>query len=1050
MIFIFQGTSEKNFFNKLLFNLTKNGKKNSILIIPNKYSFYTEKKICRFLNKTNKKINLKILTFNKFCFEIFKKYGFVAGDFATKFEKSLVLFITFLKLKNYTFEIQYMEKILNSIEKLKENNITTINFKEKIKLIKNNELEQKMKEFLKIFSLYENFLKKNYKDPTANLNVAYKISKKKPIFKNTNFYFMFFQEFNLSQLNLIKIILKQTDATFFMHYEKNKPLFLIQKNTINNLTDFAKKNKIKIKKQNVTTNYNTKQKDLNFLKEHIFKTSKNYKFNSEIKNIKIILAKNIQEEINDVIFKITTFKKNGFNWQDIAILTNDIEKYKFKLKVNLKNLNIPYYVQENLTANKILLIKIVEHILNLNTNFNVNSYLTILKTGLTKFKVLEVAYFENYIKIWQIKKQKEILKPFSNNPFGFSENFSSEKVKKILKINNKIRENLKEIVSIFNEKPQSSKAISLKLIKILEILGIKNNIEKNILNLVEEWEVLIKILETIFKLTNNFKLTLKEFKFLFCFSAKNLNINKTPKFLNSVYIGNFKKPTPMKPKITIILGVNEENFPFNHTQSNEIFTNEEIIELRKINLNFLKTLKEKNLTENFLINLAITSPTKKLLIYSSNISKKEILKNETIKKLTNFFGNKMVETLNVKNYTLKHITEEISSKNLIKKHNEKFLANAIFPENQISPSKIEQFFICPFLYFCNNILKIKPIEKAELNNKIIGKMIHYVLENIVALNCFLNMEKDAISEEIEIYLKLFINKNLSGKKNKTLEFLEKYYSFKKYLITLCCNIKDELKQINFKPIKFEYRISKNSKIKPLKIKVNENFNILVKGIIDRIDIKPTNNEKFIRIIDYKYKKQSLNFTEIIMGVNLQILIYLLILNENFKNVKNIKIFSALNMPTIGEFKKYNNLKPINNKECFEDVLKKALKPSGVIINDDENLQILNNFKNPAYEKFSPLKITKDENFNKKDITKIMFNKNELRDIFNFIEKKIKIMCNDVLKLNFKKSPIYFKNTNQLYCEFCNFKEICSNKKEITKPKKQKQLEREDFFEILNN
>ena len=187
-----------------------------------------------------------------------------------------------------------------------------------------------------------------------------------------------------------------------------------------------------------------------------------------------------------------------------------------------------------------------------------------------------------------------------------------------------------------------------------------------------------------------------------------------------------------------------------------------------------------------------------------------------------------------------------------------------------------------------------------------------------------------------------------------------------------------------------------------------------------------------------------------MGTNLQILIYLLILNNNFQNTKNINIFSAFNMPTIGEFKKYNSFKTKTNKNSFEEILKKTLKPSGVIINDEENLKILNQFKNPSYEKFSPLKITKDEKFNKKDMAKILFNKNELNVIFNFIETKIKFMCNEILNLNFKKSPIFFKNTNQLYCDFCNFKEICNNKEKIIKPKKQKTLNKEDFFKILNN
>ncbi len=1054
MISIFYGTNEKCFLNELILSLTK---KNSILIIPNKFSFFTEKFFLKYFAKTNKIFNLKILTFNKLCFEIFKKYGFIAGDFATKFEKSLLLGLTILKLKKeinfktiYSNNIQFTEKCLNLIEKLKENNITPKIFKERIKQIKDKNLNFKTKKFLKIFNLYEYFLTKNYKDPLTTINKVCEISKKKFIFKNTDFYFMFFKEFNLLELTLIETILKQTNATFFISFEKNNPFFITQKNLIKHLINFANKNKIKIKQQNLFKKQNIKQKDLDFLKKNIFKTNENFKFKNKPKNIKIYLAKNIQNEINNVILTISTFKKNGFNWQDIAILTDDLEKYELKLKINLKNLNIPYYIQENSTANKMLLIKIIENILNLNTNFNINSYLTILKTGLTKFKIKEIAYFENHVEIWNICKKKEIFKSFKNNPFGFSENFSNEQINNILKINNKIRENLVEIVSVFNEKPQSSKTISLKLITILEILGIKNNIEKNFSNLVEEWEILIKILETIFKITKNFKLTLKEFKLLFCFCTKNLKINKTPKFLNSVYIGNFKKPTPTNPKITIIIGVNKETFPLKHSQLNEIFTNEEIIQLKKLNLNFLKTLKEKNLMETISTNYAITSPTKKLLIYSSGLSKEEILSNVTIKKITELFSYNIIEKLDENNIYLKYVPKKISQKNLTEKHNKNKINKKIFNINQISPSQVEQFFICPFQYFCNNILNIKPIEKAELNNKIIGKMIHYVLENVVSLNFFLNMKKDEICKEIEICLKLFINKNLSGEKGKTLEFLEKYYSFKKYLLTLCCHIKDELNEINFKPLKFEYKISNNSKIKPLKIKINENFKVLVKGIIDRIDIKTTNNEQFIRIIDYKYKKQNLNFSEIFMGTNLQILIYLLILNNNFQNTKNINIFSAFNMPTIGEFKKYNSFKTKTNKNSFEEILKKTLKPSGVIINDEENLKILNQFKNPSYEKFSPLKITKDEKFNKKDISKILFNKNELNVIYNFIETKIKFMCNEILNLNFKKSPIFFKNTNQLYCDFCNFKEICSDKEKIIKPKKQKTLSKEDFFKILNN
>ena len=399
MIYLHYSSVDLKLLECFLNNLKKNLNKKSILIIPEKYSFYTEKRVYESLNSNCK--NLKILTFEKLSIEIFKKHGYIAGNFASKMNKILVLCSTinsiYIKLKvkkSLLYNSTFLNIILNDIENLKKNNITPKIFKEKIKKIKDISLKEKTKMLYEIFKMYDERLKQNFKDPTENVKKACEISNNINFFRNINVFFLFFIEFNEIQIKLIETIAKQTNIKFFINFEKNEPLFIISKNTINILKKISVKNKIKFKKEAISNNVPEKSEEMQKIEKNIFRVNKKNKVRkTNSKNFKIFKVQNKEEEVELILSKILNIKNLGFKWSEIAILSENLKNYRSKLKINLKNFNIPYFMEENKKANSLKLIKTVKNILNIFANFNIKSYLSILKCGLTKFNIEEISIF---------------------------------------------------------------------------------------------------------------------------------------------------------------------------------------------------------------------------------------------------------------------------------------------------------------------------------------------------------------------------------------------------------------------------------------------------------------------------------------------------------------------------------------------------------------------------------------------------------------------------------------------------------------------------------
>ena len=98
---------------------------------------------------------------------------------------------------------------------------------------------------------------------------------------------------------------------------------------------------------------------------------------------------------------------------------------------------------------------------------------------------------------------------------------------------------------------------------------------------------------------------------------------------------------------------------------------------------------------------------------------------------------------------------------------------------------------------------------------------------------------------------------------------------------------EELSQSEFVPRDFELSIGKD--IKPYKIETEEGASISVYGVIDRVDVMEKNGETYVRIIDYKTGKKEFKLSDILFGLNMQMLIYMEALCQGTGKYKGTKI-----------------------------------------------------------------------------------------------------------------------------------------------------------------
>lgn len=779
-------------------------------------------------------------------------------------------------------------------------------------------------------------------------------------------------------------------------------------------------------------------------------------------NVQIIRCRDKYEEAEACSAIIAKLLREGYENRDIAIVAHDITKYDGIVDSELRRHGQDCFISQ---SNGVLLnpvIRFVEAALGVIANgWRREDIICLLKTGVIsvdpdggdELEKFSAEIFAKYITVWDINSRRMYTgDDWSMNPAGYKIGIG-EYGERILKIvnqtKNRIAQPLQKFAEIFDNYENDVKhganvrQIAEYLVQYAQDVDLPRELKKisgryknigmasDAAKCESGWRIMCEILDKIVDILGDTSIDAGRFLGLFHKVAATLDIGSIPSGMNEIIIGSAQGIRLDGKKCIIILGSNDGEFPGMPSVDKTFFAEKDKILLEMYGID----LGDKDETilsarEYCVYYRAIASAGDKAYILvdeneeiSEGARRILDLSQNKIKDFCELDANDIVyDVKSAENYLLSkryNNVNEIIGK-LVDNEHDVVLPDKKYEKSDdvklemfesgrtliLSQTKIDTYVKCPFSYACRYELGIKTRPVSEMTLPDVGVIVHRVLQEF--------FEKNTKNGKIEIgddekKINEEIDKIIDSIKSEYIEsvgVIEHRYEYlfarvKKHIILFIKKITSEMLDSDFKPISFERKIGKNG-IPPIKFKTENQNEIILEGIADRIDLfKDENGDLYVRVIDFKTGNRSFSLEKIDKGAGIQLLIYL------FSLVKNgsLYISGGAELKAGGGLYIANNLSSVNvrpdaTSEEIEAEAMKNIKVSGIM-----NERFAENVKN--------------KNIVYKDTSGFGV-------IYRELEKAITKIGDEIINRNFSVSPQMIDKS--MPCDWCENEYICRNKR----------------------
>ena len=1044
--------------------------KQVVLIVPEQFSFQTERSILHILGDDNAN-KVQVLSFTRLYDEISKNVGGICGKLLCDSDKIILMNRVLSSLENellvwgkYAHSLNFSKSILDTIGEFKINSISSDDIRKAALISDTKNLQNKLLDIALIYENYDAVLGEKFIDPVDKLTKVYRDLEKIEFFKNKTVFFDSFKAFTGQQFKIIERIISQADDVFVAinndtENQLDFDVFYNLRKNISRLENMVKSNE---------------------LAEPIILNDTKYT-NPKLSALERLMAGNdITENLSDAItvckcesaFDEVEFafrnirrlvREKGYRFKDFVIIARDTERYQQAVEYVSKKNEINCFYDKKISLNSLPFTFAVDAAIKA-LDLSTENILRFHKCGFSKLSTDDISSLENYSFLWNING-KSWCEEWTMDPRGFGIDEMSEAEYKLLSEINSLRQTaIEPIISFKNEFYGSARQMATAIVKLLEKVDAKNtlqilckrfeeinsDISPDVLK--QGYEVFMRVLDGIVNSFGEKQISKAEFHEALNLALSIETVGVIPQFLDEVSFGSADRIQPARPKVAFILGCNQGVFPAN-LKSGGIFANKDRKKIIELGLDISDNSIIAAIDENYLVYSNLTCASEMLFICyaTKNIKGEELIPSPFVTSICEKLNPTLrVEPNSILNNESLPETEAaafselcrrfgegnaVASLNAALTDNDKYTSvfsavnknlNNITPENaqrlfgnyiNLSATKIDTVNRCRFSYFCKYGLRTEKLQAAEFNVLQRGNIAHYVLERLIVENKTVitqlsNYELDALTDK---YIEEYLNKVTGFEYIRDAKFEFLISRISRSLKEVVRHIADDFKQSDFKPIACEFKIGFSDGV--LLEFPYDNGKIKINGSIDRVD----EWNGYIRIVDYKTGTKSFKLPDVLYGLNMQMLIYLYAIIRG-QGIDDDKAAAILYMP------------------AKRDVKDEGLTMNGLIKGNNE-INIAMEKENKG--QFVPsLTFKKDGTISK--LSSSYIEENGFTEIFDYIEKLMRKTGNLISEGDIKVSPI--DGREAAACKYCDFKAICGiNESEIFKVP---ELSNDEVFEKM--
>ena len=1026
------------------------GETGLLLIVPEQYSHDAERQMCSCCGDAVSMF-AETHSFTRLCGRVFAEAGgsshiLDSGGQILVMHRAVESVAPRLKVfGSRGTRAQMLEKMLDVVKEFKTLRLSAETLADTAARTP-NPLRDKLLDLSLIYGAYDALVKIHGGDTAdAMTQLAEKIGES-TVGAPGHIYFDGFNDFTAQEMRVIEELLKKgADVTICLTYDPadDSEVFALPRKTIDQLTNLAAEscgdNSIRVQSMPsfpMLPN-DDKSPELGFLEEHLFThdetcyssvshpaqqppsdLAENTRVKTPTPPVTIYSAPTRYAECVYAARRVLELVWSGYRWRDIGVMARDWNEYGHLCENVFEKFGIPFFSSGRADILDKPPAALIEAALDIAVSgWEYKPVFRYLKTGLAGIPGDACAELENYVLIWNIRGTmwtRDWTLPVSG--YGGGDEKAPTQLnalrQRITRPITRLRDGLKGVTGA-DDKLRALFAF-MEEIRLPEQLANKAGdlVKRGETRLADEytqlWGVIVNAMEQMYAILGQAPLSAADFGKLFILVLSRYDVGVIPVSLDRTALGGMDMSRRRNLKSLIILGATDENMP-NLTKGGGALSDNERLELSRFGMNMPMGLEERLNREMNMLYSTVTLPSRELTVtYPNSIGERPSF---VIKRIKALLGPEC-QVDGDDDHMPAHVSAPVST-----------FMPALTPDRprlkaetalslygsdlSLSATRVDRYYTCPFKHYAQNGLRLNPRARAQFDPATAGIFMHYVLEGVtgeIKLSTgFKNTDETLCRELTGRYIERFARDVLYDFEGKNARFVFLFRRLGEDALRIVLDMLDELKHSDFEPLDFEFDLSKLTPQGDLR------------GMIDRVDGCKLHDKMYIRVVDYKTGKKTLNLSDVLHGRDMQMFIYLFALEKYGADWYDNDIAPAGVLYAPARDVILNAPRDATDDELRKQ-REKELRRAGVILDDPDVLEAM---ENGEKKKYLPVRLLKNGDYKGDGLLA----NERIGMLSKHVDHMLRKAASEILDGTIDCRPGYIAGKDA--CDSCDYKPVCA-------------------------
>lgn len=912
------------------------------LLVPEQASFENERAMLELLGAEDAQ-RVRVLSFSRLADEAFRLYGGGAGrrldDGGRSLFMSLALDAVRDQLDFYRRGAESGELaalMLQISTELKMCAVSPEDLRRTAARLPEGALRRKLQEASLILAAYDALVAQSFLDPLDDLTRAKPLLRENGFFRGAFAAVDSFTAFTMQEYEILKILLEQGEETAVSlcadgleDPEDGVGLFSLVKRTGRRLRGLAREAGCPVAAPVLLpSGARFASPGLRALEGALYRPGRE-PFPGEDGAV-LYRAASRYGEADFVSAEIRRLVMTGeYRYGDFAVIARDADTYAGILDRALEARDIPYFMDQPASMESEPLMRLVLAALQaVRTGLRTGEVLLYLKTGLAGLEPEEIAGLENYAFLWSISG-KGWREEWTDHPRGFEEAMTEEDAAQLARLNASRERAVAPLLALARTVEEGDgEACARALYRLLEQVDAAEALRRLAVRLEEMgrpdlagqqirlWDMLMNILDQCAMVLKGTVLGCARFAELLRRVISSGALASIPQGLDQVTVGSADRIRPNSPRVTFLVGAAQGEFPA-APSSNSLFSGAERRELIQLGLPLNETLEGTAVQERFLTYTAMTSASHRLYVsWPQSGGEPSSLVGELLAVLPSvrtlaegemdpqFFANgekpafeqaarlwrqgtPWAEALGQYFEGRGEYAPRLRALDRARDRRPALIGDPALAQElfgrvmTLSATQVEKFYLCHFQYFCRFGLGARERRAAGLDAMEYGSVMHFLLETVLREDGprqAAAWSGEELEGRLSALLEEYAERKLGGAARRTARFQYLFARLAQAAAVIVRRVAEELCQSRFQPEDFELPVGRGG-VPALRLRLPQG-EARLEGKIDRVDLLREDGQLYVRVVDYKTGKKEFKLSDILYGLNMQMLLYLAAVAEN--------------------------------------------------------------------------------------------------------------------------------------------------------------------------